>query len=339
MAQKKYTLPRHTNLANQGPRIGAFLVDLAVFVALTLLLLFACFRFVFAFKTKPLKQAITSERFATHLFIEGEKGKEKQYSADSDNKEFVDALAYFYTVYIPSQNVSGSEELNANWFNSNILKIEGDGGAYFEYVKVGEEVDKTQIGVIKEGVSSADVNKYLQNEWITANKTLNNLESFKKLNVELGFYNSLEVVPSALIASTITYILIPLIFKNGVTLGKKAFGLCLADIDGYVIENYQLVMRAVPLDVVTLAQLIPIWSTIIVSFAIIMVIFLVSFSLAMASPKKCSLHDFTGRTIVVNARTSILFDNVADEEEYIANEDNLVVKESGGEEPDLRYEK
>ena len=339
MAQKKYTLPRHTNLANQGPRIGAFLVDLAVFVALTLLLLFACFRFVFAFKTKPLKQAITSERFATHLFIEGENGKEKQYSADSDNKEFVDALAYFYTVYIPSQHVSGSEELNANWFNSNILKIEGDGGAYFEYVKVGEEVDKTQIGVIKEGVSSADVNKYLQNEWITANKTLNNLESFKKLNVELGFYNSLEVVPSALIASTITYIIIPLIFKNGVTLGKKAFGLCLADIDGYVIENYQLVMRAVPLDVVILAQLIPIWSTIIVSFAIIMVIFLVSFSLAMASPKKCSLHDFTGRTIVVNARTSILFDNVADEEEYIANEDNLVVKESGGEEPDLRYEK
>ena len=54
MAQKKYTLPRHTNIAQQGSRIGAFLIDLAIFVAITLGFFFGCFQFVFASKTKPL---------------------------------------------------------------------------------------------------------------------------------------------------------------------------------------------------------------------------------------------------------------------------------------------
>ena len=60
----------------------------------------------------------------------------------------------------------------------------------------------------------------------------------------------------------------------------------------------------------------------------------------MASPKKSSLHDFTARTIVVNQRTSILFNNSAEEEEYIANEDNIEVNhEKDGEEPGLKYER
>ena len=339
MAQKKYTLPRHTNLANQGPRIGAFLIDLAIFFAITLGLIYGCFKFVFSFKTTPLENSIKEERISSHLFYEDENGKFDYFDKDSDNKTFVDALGYFYTVYIPSKNVEKAEELTINWFNVNILNVEGDGGAYFEYVKVGEEVDKNQIAKIKDDVSQADVNKFLQSEWLVANSTLNNLASFRKLTFQYYFYLSIEIVLSALIASTITYVIIPLAFKNGVTLGKKAFGLCLADIDGYTIKNYQLLMRVMPLDIVILSLLIPIWKDIFVSMIILVVIFLVSFSLAMASPKKCSLHDFTGRTIVVNARTSILFESTTEEEDYIAKEDSGVIREIVGEEPDLKYEK
>ena len=339
MAQKKYTLPRHTNLANQGARIGAFLVDLAIFVAISLGLLFACFRFVFAFKTRPLANAIKEEKFATHLYFEGENGKALTFTNESDNKEFLDALAYFYTVYIPSQNVENSDQFTVSRFNIDILNVEGDYSAYFEYVKVGDEVDKNQVAIIKDGVSKLDVNKHLQTIWVDANETLKQIPNFRKLNNQYGFYASLEMVPSILVASTITYVLIPLLFKNGVTLGKKAFGLCLASIDGYTIENHQLLMRVMPLDVVTLILLLPVIKTRLVGFIIFLVIFLVSFSLAMASPKKCALHDFTGRTIVVNARTSILFDSVIDEEEYIAKEDEQVISEISGEEPDLKYEK
>ena len=339
MAQKKYTLPRHTNIAQQGSRIGAFLIDLAIFVAITLGFFFGCFQFVFASKTKPLAANLKEERIASQLFYENESGKVSFYNKDSDNKEFVDALSRFYLVYIPSVGTENIEQLNVEWFNDEILDVDDKGSAYFEYVKVGEEVDKNQIASIKVDVSAEDVNKYLQNAWNVADRVFAESAKYKKYKFEFDFYNSLAFVFSALIASSVTYILIPLLFKNGVTLGKKAFGLCLADIDGYKMRDIQLLMRVMPLDVVLLSMLIPFWTSSFVNILILLTVFLVSFSLAMASPKKCSLHDFTGRTIVVNARTSILFDNVADEEEYIANEDNLVVKESGGEEPDLRYEK
>ncbi len=339
MKARKYTLPRHTNLAPQGPRIGAFLIDLAIFVAITLGLIYGCFRFVFSFKTAPLKSAIKEERISSHLFFEDEQKNLIYFDKNSDNKEFIDSLAYFYTSYIPSKDVSQKEELTTSWFNLNILDVEGDGSAYFEYVKVGEEVDKNTLANIKEGVNALDVNKYLQTEWLVANETLNKLSTFRDLNNELGFYNSLEIVPSALIASTITYILIPILFKDGITFGKKVFGLCLANNDGYTIEKHQLLMRAMPLDIVILSLLLPIWKTRLVGFVIFVFIFLVSFSLAMASPKKCSLHDFTGRTIVVNKKTSILFESVSDEEEYIAKEDSCIACEQHGEEPDLRYEK
>ena len=169
MRQRKYTLPRHTNIAPQGSRIGAFLVDVAIFFAITLGLIYGCFKFVFAFKTTPLEKSIREERISSHLFFEVEGGGFDYYSKDSDNKEFIEALEYFYTVYIPSKNSDLTEELTPEWFNKNVLNVEGDGGAYFEYVKVGEEVDKTQFALIKEDALAIEVNKYLYDSNLDSN--------------------------------------------------------------------------------------------------------------------------------------------------------------------------
>ena len=62
MRQKKYTLPRHTNLASQGPRLGAFLVDMAIALAISLGLIFFCFRYVFKSKVDPLQKKMDDER-------------------------------------------------------------------------------------------------------------------------------------------------------------------------------------------------------------------------------------------------------------------------------------
>ena len=339
MRQRKYTLPRHTNLASQGSRIGAFIVDLAIAVAITVAFIFGVFQFVFKFKTVPLNQRIEEERISSHLFYKDENRKLDYYDVNSDNEEFKDALAYFYTVYIPEKE--GNEEFTPRWFNESVLQIEEDGAVLFEYQIVDGEVNKDVVASIKEGAENYGLNQFLQKEWVTANYNLNQMPSFRELTDEYYFYYSLEFVISSLIAVSTTYILIPIWLKNGTTLGKKVFGLCLADIDGYRIRNQQLLMRAMPISVLLLTLLIPIWTYFIALFVYLVVIFLVSFTLAMASPKKCSLHDFTGRTVVVDARTSILFDNVADEEAYIAKEDNLVevVDEEESEEPKISYER
>ena len=336
MRERKYTLPRHTNVANQGPRIGAFLIDLAITLAISLALLFGCFKYIFNFKTKPLESRIEEERIKSALFYKNENGVLDYYGVESENEPFLDALKTFYLVYIPEANPETASDFTGEWFNTNVLKIEGDGRFYFVY----DGEDKTKPGIINVEADKQSVNKYLQKAWLTANATLNKVPSFRQMNNEYAFYNSLEFVLSTMIASAIVYIIIPLCLKNGVTVGKKVFGLCLTDSDGYKMRNSQLIMRIMPLYVVLLALLIPIWRTMFVVLIVFLVVFLVSFSLAMASPKKSALHDFTARTIVVNARTSILFENSTEEELYIQKEDNIEVNnENAGEEPTLRYEK
>ena len=50
---------------------------------------------------------------------------------------------------------------------------------------------------------------------------------------------------------------------------------------------------------------------------------LISFALMMASPKRCALHDFAARTIVIDLEGSTLFENELEEEVYIRKEDGL----------------
>lgn len=354
MREHKYHLPRHTNLANQGPRIGAFLIDLAIALALTLGFYFGVFQFVFKGKTGPLTEQIKKERIASHLFYEGEDGSLEYYSTDSDNNEFKDALASFYTVYLPyespdkdvkvsldsGETLAKTEYFTVEWFNDEMLDIDGNGEVYFEYQKVGEEIDKTKVGLIKEDAPQSDVNSFLQKIWNNANADLAMQPSFRKLNNQNDFYRSLSFICSALFGLSITYILIPFILKNGKSVGKLSFGLCLADSDGYVIQNYQLFLRIIPVLIVLFSLLIPIWVSLSMVIIVFIIMLLVSFAFMMASPKRASLHDLLARTIVVNSRTSILFDNAMDEEEYIAKEDGIeIAPKVYGEEPEISYEK
>lgn len=354
MREHKYHLPRHTNLANQGPRLGAFLIDLAIALALTLGFYFGCFNFVFKGKTKPLSEQIKNERIRSHLFYEVEDGSLDYYSTNSDNNEFKDALAYFYTVYLPyesedkdikvslnsGETLSKAEYFTVEWFNDEMLDIDGNGGALFEYQKTGEEIDKSKVGLIKEDALASNVNSFLQNVWNNANADLAMQPSFRKLNNQNDFYHTLSFICSAIFGLSITYILIPFILKNGKSIGKLAFGLCLADSDGYVLRNYQLFLRIIPVFVVLFSLLIPIWISFSMVILVFVIMLLVSFTFMMASPKRASLHDLLARTIVVDAKTSILFDNPMDEEEYIAKEDGIeLTPKVFGEEPELKYEK
>ena len=353
MRQRKYTLPRHTNLAKLGPRIGAFLVDLAICFGLALGFYFGAFQFIFKTRVNAIEENVTQEKINSRLY-DSEDGKLKNWDKDSSDNDIKDGLAYFYTVYIPIVEASSNEPViltdgtkvskldyfTVEWFNKNVLKVESDGASLFEYVKVDENDDKNIVANIKAEVSHEVVNRYLQEACYVARYDFENLSTIKSISNERGFLISLEFTISALIASSICYIVFPFIFKRGTTIGKKIFGLCLADSDGYLIKKWQLFMRVMPVDVVILSLLIPIWKEFALLGTTLVIILLVSFGIAMASPKHSALHDFTARTIVVDARTSILFENVFEEEKFIAKEDNIEIEEPvGGEEPDLKYEK
>ena len=355
MVQRKYTLPRHTNLAKQGKRTGAFLIDLAIWVALSLGLFFGCFNFVFRGMTKPNNELISRERINSGLYIENEKGEPELISSNENYQVFIDSLKYYYFNYLPGQDIKEGLEAcktkddtkaSAEWFNRNILEIEvQDSSKYFTYVMVGDEPDKTQIGVKKDDVIVDLANSFIQKKYqSTIIEDFNTIDYIAKAGAVSMFYSTLSFEIATFIAAVTTYIVLPWVLKNGQSVGKKVYNLGLAEIYGYKFKNHQLLMRFMPLGVCILSLVLLVYVNIYLDIAIFLIIFLVSFALAMASQKKTSLHDLTARTLVVDLKESILFENEIEEEQYILKEDNLLEEdeksdEESGEEPELSYEK
>lgn len=355
MRERKYSLPRHTNLASQASRTGAFFIDLAVWVALTAAFFYGCFRLVFSSKATEINDKLDNYKIESHLFYKDENGYVDFLEPDSSFEEYKDVLSYFYLTYVPEVSedkdlpvikadgtkVNKSEYFTVEWFNKSLLKIDTEGQLLFEYVTVDEHEDFTQIAKVKESASQSDVNAFMQDALIYAmNKDFNNLPSINEVINDLNFVNQTALVLSLIPAGIITYIVLPIFLKDGATLGKKLFGLGLATSDGYKYKPQQLLMRFMPSLVMLLALFIPIWSDIFILMLVYLTVFLVSFTLAMASPKRSSLHDFCARTIVINKNTSILFDSMFEEEKYIANEDGIeLTPDENGEEPEISYER
>lgn len=372
MRQRKYTLPRHTNLARQGARIGAFLIDVAVLGAFTLALLFGVFKWIFNPMAEPYQRELKTEQINSHLRHLDENGDAVIIKTDSSFLEYRDVISYYYMNYLTGDvaepgtgsrlanekiknpdgtEVSKKDYYTVAWFNREVLQIrssdpDNDSNCYFTYEKVDGVYDTTKLGIAKPSsvVPESDVNIFMQKAYNDAYiNSFNSLSYIITLTNRSALIYSAEFVLSAFLGGVITYVVFPLILKKGRTVGKIANGLALANSDGYAFEDKMLAMRIMPFVVVLASFLIPFWNDVFLVILIPLIVFLVSFALAMASPKKASLHDFCARTIVIDNKTSIIFDSELEEEAYIAKEDNLPTEEElideNGEEPEISYEK
>lgn len=376
--QKKYTLPRHTNLAPLSSRFGAFFLDLALAFIIYLGMFYGVTSRIYL-STRGQQDIDNMNQITLDSGLAYEEnGEFKLYDTTEDYKCYENALTHYYLHYLTGNVEEGqpyapnyNEEITLDggtkvlpidyytvqWYNQNVLKITDedpdaeDSKMYFTYQKkVDGSFDKEKIGIPKTkrynpdeqrivNLSVEDIAIQYRVSYKTAYAHLQ-LQNFYK-NVADSYYFGISVcvVTSVMIAAIITYIVFPLIFKNGKTLGKRVLGLGLANSEGYKFKNKQLIMRILPLTVVALSCLIPVWNSIYILGTVVLIMVLVSFALAMASPKKSSLHDFCARTIVINAKTSVIFEDFSEEAQYLEKEDNLPKEENSGEEPEICYEK
>jgi len=243
-----------------------------------------------------------------------------------------------YNEVVPGTEILPKDYYTVAWFNENILEIKVDEPVdstvgYFEYAKTDGVIDKTKIGVRRTQHWSTKVNAVVEvTEGETAAVLYEKYKSayFSNLMTQsfyAPYYENISLLTAiswlipAVLASIIVYIIIPLFLKNYATLGKKFQKLGLCSIDGYKMSKFQLIFRAIPLLLtLVLVFLLPVPSYYI-CFAIGAVIFMISVGLAAASPKHASLHDYCGRTIVIDAESSIIFTDEIDEKEFIDAED------------------
>ncbi len=347
MITRKYTLPRHTILAKNGARTGAFFIDLALTLALTLLFVFALFRPIFKNKVNGYLDFIAEESVASGLYVKNEEtGKAERISGNAEYSVFVDSLEKFYLEYLPTKYPEKAETYTMEWFNKEILLVGDDTYKCFVYQKTGDVDDPSLLAVRSEEASDNLITKLVQGKYVDAiMDDLNTVPEVAKAGANYMTISTLQYVVSIFVSGALVYIVVPLILKNGQTFGKKAFGLGLANSDGYKLINSRLIMRFVPFAVVDISLFFLILVNLYLVLLIILIIFLVSFALAMSSPKRMALHDLTGRTIVVDIKASTLFETIDQEEAYVLKEDNLLWEEDKkrsdeeGEEPELKYEK
>ncbi len=280
---------------------------------------------------------------------------------------YAEPVEYYYLNFLTGTNIKegmiaspscdtplvlddGSEVLprdyyTISWYNANILQIginpdsPTDTG-YFTYQKNADgEYIYDAIGVAKTTrydadsgstitISSEDLCYYYDDYYMAAYENLTYLSFYSEVRSSFNQFQSLALMIPVVISLVVFYLIIPLCFKRGCTVGKLAFKLGLANMDGYMLSRWRVILR--PLLAIVIALIIFLfgyeWSFTIPLFLIIVPL-LVSWVFTFASPKHCALHDYISQTIVIDVKTSTIYKNSLEEYIALSKEENLPIDE------------
>ncbi len=133
------------------------------------------------------------------------------------------------------------------------------------------------------------------------------------LSVTLGFF----------IAYLVTEFIMPLILKNGQSLGKKAFGIAVMREDGVRISAVQLFARTV-LGKFTIETMVPVFILImlyfdlmgIVGIAVLLGIAILQLVLLIVNKTRTPIHDLLAHTVTVDLQSQMIFDTPEELLEY-----------------------
>ena len=133
----------------------------------------------------------------------------------------------------------------------------------------------------------------------------------------------LIVSVSMLISYIILEFILPLIFKNGQTLGKKIFSIAVMRTDSVKISPMLLFIRAI-LGKYTIGTMIPLvmvlmllfGSTSIIAISIIVLILLLQVVLLITTKTRSMIHDYLSSTVVVDYQSQMIFESVEAKQEY-----------------------
>ncbi len=136
----------------------------------------------------------------------------------------------------------------------------------------------------------------------------------------------LMVTISVLLAILIIEFVLPLVFKNGQTIGKKCFGLCLVKNNCVRINAPILFIRTV-LGKFTVETMIPIYIIIMIIFGgagitgtiVLVLILFIQLILVISTKNNCLIHDLMAGTVVVDKNGQMIFDTENDLIEFKKN--------------------
>lgn len=182
--------------------------------------------------------------------------------------------------------------------------------------------------------------KAYDDKLLELNKQMSQDEEVMNLNASIITSISITVTVSLLIGTAIWYFVIPLFFKNGVTLGKKIFGLAVIRTNGVKLTNPVLFARALIgfYAIETMFPLTLIFMTLFGSLGIVGLVtvglFLVLQIFVLAYTKtNSSIHDLLTDTVVVDMASQQIFETQDERTEFDKAEAARKAAEAEGDRP------
>ena len=257
------------------------------------------------------------------------------YYSEKTEKEYD---VYWFNVFVYGQkdelNKYTEKELNDR---PSLIKVVGP--SLFSYAKEGEETKYSEFAI---PVASENATKelseyektelrqyfYMSDEEAKYSEkastyryiyfyALADITSLSKLQNDYNKYAlygvTLPLVVAIIFTIMIFYFVVPLIFKNGETIGKKVMHVCLVNKLGYQYKRIQLLPRVLFPTLLTIIIVFfagfSIWA-----FAGVSAVLLISFLFVIFSKDNKAIHDYFAGTLVIDAKESTWFNDINEEE-------------------------
>lgn len=149
-------------------------------------------------------------------------------------------------------------------------------------------------------------------------------EQTLKLYRDLMVKTTSIVAIALLVTFALTEVLVPLLFKNGQTLGKKAFAIGVIRTDGVRVTPFQVVVRAIfgkclmETMLPALLFIMSLFNMMSILLALVVAVLLLIFQiiLLIVTKTNSTIHDSVAVTVVVDMQTQMIFDTPDELLEY-----------------------
>lgn len=281
--------------ANLLKRTGAAVLDLFLWLISSLILLSYVFGPLYdaQYGTTQLSAQFVTYQEASYLYATDDVSNQL---VNLDLADVPDAIYQYYSVFKNGKVYNPTEpafEFSISWYNTEVLEVmEAD--TLFELVNT----DINTLAILKDGVSQTDIDAFYTEAYRLALIDFNTYPPFASLVSLINGY-FLEIIGySALLSFLIFYVLIPLLLKQGITLGKKASGIIVVTDKGYTMKWWQLPIRSLVLAATLITAIYTIFGSL-----------LLSYTLMVFTKGYRSANDFLALTKIVDQKTSKIFDN------------------------------
>lgn len=218
-----------------------------------------------------------------------------------DESFYIDHVKYYFLHYKTGDGVRYPENGKEEDFRAPNYQDLIDGKSPLEiYTADWFDAKVAELGSVNALMEYAFNDMAEQGYYLQANKDIKAVQLF-------------IIMPPFVLSFAIFFIVIPLCFKNGETLGKKTCHIALINNDGYSVQKRQIVLRQslLLLYVAFCAFVVGIGFTSIATLGVGVLIYFVA---SFIPKSKRSPADFAAYTLEVDAKTSVWFKDALEEQ-------------------------